>query len=51
MVQYFQLSEFVILDFSEIYYSEKPIFKVNIQKTGIILEMYGTIFHTFIIPN
>ena len=36
--------EFVILDFSEIFYSEKPILKVDILMTGIIHP-------TFILPN
>ena len=31
-----KLTEFVILDFSEIFYSEKPIMKVNILMTGTI---------------
>ena len=32
-----KLAEFVILDFSEIFNSEKPIMKANILMTGIIL--------------
>ena len=32
-----KLTEFVILDFSESFYSEKPILKVNNLMTGIIL--------------
>ena len=37
-------TEFVILEFSEIFYYEKPIQKVNILMTGIIHA-------NFIIPN
>ena len=32
-----KLSKFVILDFYEIFYSEKPISKVNILMTGIVV--------------
>ena len=39
-----KLTKFVILDFSEIFYSKKPILKANILMTGIIPP-------TYIIPN
>ena len=35
----------MILDFSKIFYSVKRILKIGMLMTGIILEMYGTIFH------
>ena len=31
-----KFTKFVILDFSQIFYSEKPILKVNILMTGMI---------------
>ena len=36
MSTYRKLTEFVILDFAENFYSEKPILKVKILMTGVI---------------
>ena len=32
-----QLTKFIILDFSKLFYNEKPILKVNILMTGCIV--------------
>ena len=44
-----KLIELVILDFSEIFFSQKLILKVDILMTGVILSMYGSVFPTLII--
>ena len=41
-----KLTELVMLNISKIFDSEKPILKVNILMTGIILLIYGALFST-----